>query len=191
MHLSYRPVRQAWCHSTARSGRAKLQLTCASPQFIRAERLSHLHGRRPLAWLRSGIGGHAVRTAAVAHLPWHTITFVACHAALRASCRKRAACEESMLSARTEQSMTARTAAGAAAAAGVSASLSVARAEQQLAATATPITKVIELLKEMKAENEKEAKQDQEIYDKMACIWFESSRLLCSMARTYWMICRI
>ena len=73
MHLSYRPVRQAWCHSTARSGRAKLQLTCASPQFIRAERLSHLHGRRPLAWLRSGMGGHAVRTAAVAHLPWHTI----------------------------------------------------------------------------------------------------------------------
>ena len=48
---------------------------CASvpPQFIRAERLSHLQERAESGMLRRGTGGHAVRTEAEAHLPWQTI----------------------------------------------------------------------------------------------------------------------
>lgn len=41
--------------------------------------------------------------------------------------------------------------------------------------SANPLQKVVSLLKEMKAENEKEMKQDQEIFDKLAC-WCHTNR---------------
>jgi chromosome segregation ATPase len=40
---------------------------------------------------------------------------------------------------------------------------------------ATPLTKVVSLLKEMKAQNEKEMKEDQAIFDKLAC-WCHTNR---------------
>jgi len=40
---------------------------------------------------------------------------------------------------------------------------------------ATPLTKVVSLLKEMRSQNEKEMKEDQEIFDKLAC-WCHTNR---------------
>jgi chromosome segregation ATPase len=53
------------------------------------------------------------------------------------------------------------------------ASLSTANLDAEL--QATPLTKVVSLLKEMKAQNEKEMKEDQAIFDKLAC-WCHTNR---------------
>jgi len=52
---------------------------------------------------------------------------------------------------------------------------SMSKLAADLDSTATPLTKVVALLKEMKAQNEKEEKEDQEIFDKLAC-WCHTNR---------------
>merc|ERR1719453_2262228 len=46
--------------------------------------------------------------------------------------------------------------------------------QQQLQGGPSPVQRVVKLLEEMKAELEKEAEKDQELYDKMVC-WCETS----------------